>query len=186
MSHDYDHAHGHDAPLPEVVLRVKALEALLTEKGLVDTAALDAAMSRQEPIAVTIWEPSWMMQKYDVKFLADPKGVFPSAQSYYFIGTKGFSEANPAVREQLASIYVPLADITAINGAKTPLEATPSPCAPRPGSRPTSTSSSACPARRRTSACCSSATRPQVCRPFSPCTKVPTCPKYAISRTRKA
>lgn len=81
------------------------------------TAALDAAMSRQEAIAVTIWEPSWMMQKYDVKFLADPKGVFPAAQSYYFIGTKGFSEANPALREQLASIYVPLADITAINGA---------------------------------------------------------------------
>ena len=40
MSHD--HEHGHNAPLPEVVLRVKALEALLTEKGLVDTAALDA------------------------------------------------------------------------------------------------------------------------------------------------
>lgn len=100
-----------------------ANEAYATGMELVEgstaamTAALDAAMSRQEPIAVTIWEPSWMMQKYDVKFLADPKGVFPAAQSYYFIGTKGFSEANPAVREQLASIYVPLADITAINGA---------------------------------------------------------------------
>lgn len=81
------------------------------------TAALDSAMSRQEPIAVTIWEPSWMMQKYDVKFLADPKGVFPSAQSYYWIGTKGFSEANPHAREAIASVYVPLADITAINGA---------------------------------------------------------------------
>lgn len=100
-----------------------AVEAYGTGMELVEgstaamTAALDAAMSRNEPIAVTVWEPSWMMQKYDVKFLADPKGVFPAAQSYYFIGTKGFSEANPAVREQLASIYVPLADITAINGA---------------------------------------------------------------------
>lgn len=100
-----------------------AVEAYGTGMDLVEgstaamTAALDAAMSRQEPIAVTIWEPSWMMQKYDVKFLADPKGVFPAAQSYYFIGTAGFSAANPALREQLASIYVPLADITAINGA---------------------------------------------------------------------
>lgn len=81
------------------------------------TAALDAAISRQEWIAVTVWEPSWMMQKYDVRFLADPKGVFPGPQSYYWIGTKGFSEANPHAREAIASVYVPLADITAINGA---------------------------------------------------------------------
>lgn len=81
------------------------------------TAALDSAISRQEWIAVTVWEPSWMMQKYDVKFLADPKAVFPAAQSYYWIGTRGFSEANPHAREVIASVYVPLADITAINGA---------------------------------------------------------------------
>jgi len=53
MSHDHDHApghagHAHDAPLPELVLRVKALEALLTEKGLVDTAALDAIVDTYE------------------------------------------------------------------------------------------------------------------------------------------
>ncbi len=100
-----------------------ANEAYATGMELVEgstaamTAALDSAMSRQEAIAVTIWEPSWMMQKYDVKFLADPKSVFPSAQSYYWIGTKGFSEANPHAREAIASVYVPLADITAINGA---------------------------------------------------------------------
>lgn len=81
------------------------------------TAALKSAIDRQEWIAVTIWEPSWMMQKYDVKFLKDPKGVFPPAQSYYWIGQKGFSEENPHAREAIASVYVPLSDITAINGA---------------------------------------------------------------------
>lgn len=81
------------------------------------TAALKSAVDRKEWIAVTIWEPSWMMQKYDVKFLKDPKGVFPPPQSYYWIGKKGFSEENPHAREVLASVYVPLADITAINSA---------------------------------------------------------------------
>ncbi|WP_331372755.1 glycine betaine ABC transporter substrate-binding protein [Sinorhizobium chiapasense] len=81
------------------------------------TAALKSAIDRQEWVAVTIWEPSWMMQKYDVKFLKDPKGVFPPPQSYYWIGQKGFSEENPQAREVLASVYVPLADITAINSA---------------------------------------------------------------------
>ena len=81
------------------------------------TAALKAATDRQEWIAVTIWEPSWMVQRFDVKYLADPKGVFPPPQSYYWIGQDGFSAENPEAREILASIYVPLADITAINAA---------------------------------------------------------------------
>ncbi|OHZ28674.1 glycine betaine ABC transporter substrate-binding protein [Agrobacterium vitis] len=81
------------------------------------TAALKSASDRKEWIAVTIWEPSWMAQKYDVKFLKAPKGVFPPAQSYYWIGQKGFSAQNPHAREVIASVYVPLADIAAINSA---------------------------------------------------------------------
>ncbi|MFC3629415.1 glycine betaine ABC transporter substrate-binding protein [Paracoccus angustae] len=81
------------------------------------TAALKAATDRQEWIAVTIWEPSWMAQKFDIKYLADPKGVFPPPQTYYWIGQDGFSAANPEAREIIASVYVPLADITAINAA---------------------------------------------------------------------
>ncbi|NJM93108.1 MAG: nitrile hydratase subunit alpha, partial [Rhodospirillaceae bacterium] len=44
-AHDHDLAHHHDihAELPsDPALRVKALESLLTEKGLVDPAAIDA------------------------------------------------------------------------------------------------------------------------------------------------
>ena len=81
------------------------------------TAALKSAVDRKEWIAVTLWEPSWMVQKFDVKFLEDPKGVFPPPQSYYWIGQKGFSEENPEAREVIASVFVPLADITAINAA---------------------------------------------------------------------
>lgn len=80
------------------------------------TAALKSAVDRQEWIAVTVWDPSWMMQKFDMKFLADPKAVFPAAQSYYWVGTKGFSENRPHAREAIASVFVPLADIAAING----------------------------------------------------------------------
>jgi nitrile hydratase len=41
MPHDADHDHGQDPP-SDMALRVKALESLLVEKGLVDPAALDA------------------------------------------------------------------------------------------------------------------------------------------------
>src|SRR5215475_5129583 len=81
------------------------------------TAALKSATDRKDWIAVTLWDPSWMFQKFDVKWLKDPKGVYPPAQSYYWIGHKGFVESHPHAREILASVYVPLEDIRAINGA---------------------------------------------------------------------
>ena len=80
------------------------------------TAALKSAIDRKEWIAATLWEPSWMVQKFDVKYLRDPKGVFPPPQSYYWIGQKGFSAKYPRAREAIAGVYIPLADITAING----------------------------------------------------------------------
>lgn len=80
------------------------------------TAALKSAVDRKEWVAVTVWEPSWMAQKFDLKFLKDPKGVFPPPQGYYWIGHKDFSKENPRAREVMASVYVPISDITAING----------------------------------------------------------------------
>ena len=38
-AHDHQHEHDHQAVPSDVALRVKALESLLTEKGLVDRAA---------------------------------------------------------------------------------------------------------------------------------------------------
>jgi nitrile hydratase len=60
VSHDHDHEHGHHhhddvqehrehgAPLTEVELRVRALESLLVDKGLVDPAALDQLIDTYE------------------------------------------------------------------------------------------------------------------------------------------
>jgi nitrile hydratase len=45
--HDHDHDHGQDPP-SDIALRVKALESLLVEKGLVDPAALDAIVDHYE------------------------------------------------------------------------------------------------------------------------------------------
>ncbi len=47
-NHDHNHSHRHNAPLSDIALRVKALESLLTEKGLVDPAALDAIVETYE------------------------------------------------------------------------------------------------------------------------------------------
>src|SRR5438552_789594 len=46
--HDHDHGHAHQAVPSDQTLRVKALESLLVEKGLVDRAALDALVDTYE------------------------------------------------------------------------------------------------------------------------------------------
>ena len=56
-----------------------------------------------------------MVAKFGTKYLQDPKGVFPPPQTYYWIGQKGFSEEYPHAREVMASVYVPIAEITAMN-----------------------------------------------------------------------
>src|ERR1700733_2271592 len=49
MPHDHDHDHhDHGSELSETQLRVRALETILTEKGYVDPAALDAIVEAYE------------------------------------------------------------------------------------------------------------------------------------------
>lgn len=46
--HDHDHDHDHTEPPSELTLRVKALESLLNEKGLIDPAAVDTIIDTYE------------------------------------------------------------------------------------------------------------------------------------------
>ena len=46
--HEHEHAHDHQVVPSDPALRVKALESLLVEKGLVDRAALDALIDTYE------------------------------------------------------------------------------------------------------------------------------------------
>jgi nitrile hydratase len=46
--HDHDDQHGHGSELSDTELRVRALETILTEKGYVDPAALDAIVETYE------------------------------------------------------------------------------------------------------------------------------------------
>lgn len=92
-------------------LKLKLVEGSTTAM----TAALKSAVDRKEPVVVTVWDPSWMTKKFDLKFLKDPKGIFPPLQGYYWIGHKGFAAEYPRARELMASVYVPITDITAMN-----------------------------------------------------------------------
>ena len=73
MAHEYDH--GQDAP-SDLTLRVKALESLLVEKGLVDPAALDAIVDTYEHKigprnGTRVVAKAWSDQAYKARLLRD-------------------------------------------------------------------------------------------------------------------
>ncbi|HSE91934.1 MAG TPA: nitrile hydratase subunit alpha [Methylomirabilota bacterium] len=79
MSHDHHQDHDHvDAgpPLSDVQLRVRALESLLTDKGLVDPAALDRLIDTYETKVgprngARVVAKAWVDPAYRQRLLAD-------------------------------------------------------------------------------------------------------------------
>jgi len=106
-----------------------ALKAYDLQYQLIDgstpamVAQLKSALERREPIVTMLWTPSWMVQSFDVKFLKDPKGLFAPPQSIYWIARKGFFDKDARARELVATVYVPLDEVTdmmtAMNDGKT-------------------------------------------------------------------
>lgn len=80
------------------------------------TAMLQSALAKKQWIATILWTPSWMTQKFDVKFLKDPKHVQQPPQTYYWIAHKGFSKEYPRARQIMAGVFVPLADNIKMTG----------------------------------------------------------------------
>src|SRR5437773_7557141 len=74
--HGGGHDHEHQAVPSDLTLRVKALESLLVEKGLVDRAALDAVVETYEHkvgphIGARIVARTWVDPEYKRRLLAD-------------------------------------------------------------------------------------------------------------------
>jgi len=78
MSHDHDHDHGHHHPRPEsaLELRARALEAVLAERGLVSTDAIDAVVELYEhdvgpQNGARVVARAWADPAYRERLLAD-------------------------------------------------------------------------------------------------------------------
>jgi len=113
--HDHDHHHGHghgiddpahphNAPLTDVQLRVRALESLLTEKGLVDPAALDALVETYETKVgprngAQVVAKAWTDPAFKQRLLEDATEVLAELG---FIGRQG---EDMVVLENTASVH---------------------------------------------------------------------------------
>ncbi len=74
------------------------------------TAALKDAIDRKEPIVVTTWTPHWMFGRWDLKYLADPKGSFGGEETVNTVARKGLATDMPEVHKILTNFKISLDD----------------------------------------------------------------------------
>ena len=74
-------------------------------------AELEKAYANQEPIILTGWTPHWKFQKYDLKYLEDPKGVYGESENINTLVRKGLKEEVPGAEHILNQFYWTPADM---------------------------------------------------------------------------
>ncbi|MFB6788864.1 ABC transporter permease/substrate binding protein [Streptomyces olivaceus] len=62
-------------------------------------AELKRAISKKEPIVVTLWSPHWAYNDYDLKKLKDPKGAWGSGDGVHLLSRKGFAGDDPTAAQ---------------------------------------------------------------------------------------
>jgi nitrile hydratase len=123
MAHDdphHHHDHGHDhgsgqAPPSDIALRVKALESLLVEKGLVDPAALDAIIDTYENKVgprngARVVARAWGDDAYRARLMADATAAiaelgYGGRQGEHMIAVANTAEVHNLVVCTLCSCY---------------------------------------------------------------------------------
>src|SRR5690242_2382569 len=112
--HDHDHDHGQEVP-SDLALRVKALESLLVEKGLVDPAALDALIDTYEHKVgprngARVVAKAWVDPAYKQRLLADATAAiaelgYMGRQGEHMVVVENTSKVHNMVVCTLCSCY---------------------------------------------------------------------------------
>jgi nitrile hydratase len=113
--HDHDHDHEHQAVPSDLTLRVKALESLLVEKGLVDRAALDALIDTYEHKVgprngARVVARAWVDGEFKKRLLADATSAiaefgFSGRQGEHMVAVENTPQVHNLVVCTLCSCY---------------------------------------------------------------------------------
>jgi len=115
QSHEHDHDHEHQAVPSDLTLRVKALESLLVEKGLVDRAALDALIDTYEHKVgprngARVVARAWVDAEFKKRLLADATSAigefgFSGRQGEHMVAVENTPKVHNLVVCTLCSCY---------------------------------------------------------------------------------
>jgi len=114
-THHYDHDHEHQEVPSDQTLRVKALESLLVEKGLVDPAAVDALIDKFEHKVgprngARVVAKAWTDEAFKQRLLADTTAAiaelgFTSGQGDHTVVVENTPQVHNLIVCTLCSCY---------------------------------------------------------------------------------
>lgn len=76
-------------------------------------SVLDEKIKNKEPVIITGWRPHSIFEKYDLKFLEEPKKNFKS-DNVYVLSYKGIKEAHPEAYEILSNWSIKVSELEKI------------------------------------------------------------------------
>lgn len=77
----------------------------ITSSGPAMMATLKKAFTQKKWAVVTGWKPHHKWAMYDLKYLEDPKNVYPTEKAY-ILTRKGFTKEKPGFKEFLGNFYL--------------------------------------------------------------------------------
>lgn len=114
MSHDHNHDHDH-SELPEIELRVRALETLLTDKGYIDPPALDELIETYETRigpknGAMVVARTWTDADFHARLMADATAAiaelgFTGRQGEHMVAVENTASTHNMVVCTLCSCY---------------------------------------------------------------------------------
>lgn len=76
--------------------------------------ALSQAIKKKEEIVITGWSPHWLFQKYDLKYLDDPEGIYGEEEQIYTFVSKKLKTKSEKAYNILDNFYWETADMEAV------------------------------------------------------------------------
>ncbi|WHM33853.1 ABC transporter permease/substrate binding protein [Streptomyces sp. BPPL-273] len=77
-------------------------------------AELKRAMSKKEPIVVTLWSPHWAYNDLDLKKLKDPKGAWGKGDGVHTLSRKGFAGDDPTAAKWMKDFKLDEKQLTSL------------------------------------------------------------------------
>lgn len=112
---------GISAGAGEMQLSHKALKTyglddmhLITASGPAMTAALKRAISKHEWIVVTAWSPHWVWERFDLRYLKDPKKALGGSEHVDTIANPSIKKDKPKIAAFLSRLHFSLDQINAM------------------------------------------------------------------------
>ena len=84
---------------------------VISASGAAMTAALKRALEERQWIVVTGWSPHWMLGKWNLRFLEDPKNTLGKPQHINVLAHRGFADDYPQVAAMLEKMVIPLEEL---------------------------------------------------------------------------